>query len=121
MHKGTVSTMNTPAGGTCARTLMLTCCAIPGLLAQESRATITGTVVDPQGAAIPGATVTARQLATNAERTTATSEAGLYVLPFLTTGAYSVTVTAPGFKSAVGDRLELGISERKQLDFKMEI
>src|SRR5437867_3372295 len=91
------------------------------LLGQESRATITGTVVDPQGAAIPGATIVARNLGTNLEAKTATNESGLYVLPFLNTGGYAVTATAAGFKSVLRDRVELRINERQQLDFKLEV
>src|ERR1700693_1948688 len=53
------------------------------LLAQESRATLTGTVADPQGAAVPHASVIAKNLATNGEIKTETDAAGLYVLPFL--------------------------------------
>ncbi len=103
------------------RVLLCGVVLIAPLLAQESRATITGTVVDPQGAAIPGASVAARQLATNVETRTTASDAGLYVLPFLNTGAYAVTASAPGFKAAVRDRLELAIGERQQLDFKLEV
>src|SRR5258708_38504807 len=46
---------------------------------------------------------------------------GLYVLPFVSPGVYSVTVSATGFKSSVRNKVELGISERLQLDFHLEI
>ena len=87
-----------------AGVLLLTFFSASTVIAQESRATITGTVFDQQGGAIPGATVTVKQLATNLERTTTTNDSGLYVLPFLNSGTYSLTVTAAGFKAAVGDR-----------------
>jgi len=90
-------------------------------LAQESRATLTGTVVDPQGAAVPHATVIAKNLATNVEVKTETDQAGLYVLPFIDTGSYSVTATAPGFKTEVNARLLLTIGERHQLDFHLTV
>jgi len=89
--------------------------------AQESRATLTGTVADPQGAVVPGAAVAARNLATNAESKTTTNQAGLYVIPFLSTGNYTVTVTAAGFKTAIRERAELGLGERQQLDFALEV
>ena len=91
------------------------------LLAQESRATLTGTVTDPQGAAVPGASVVAKYLATNIETKTQTEQAGLYVLPFLNPGTYSVTVTATGFKTEVNANLLLTIGERHQLDFKLSV
>ena len=63
--------------------------------AQESGgATINGTVTDPSGALIAGAKITATQTATGAQRTTQTSNAGLYSLSALTAGAYDVTVEA---------------------------
>ena len=94
-------------------------CAVA--MAQESRGTITGTVADPQGAAIPGAAVAARNLGTNSEAKTTTNESGVYVLPFLNTGTYTVTATVAGFKSAVRDRVDVGLNQRLQLDFKMEV
>jgi hypothetical protein len=94
-------------------------CAVA--VAQESRGTITGTAADPQGAAIPGAAVVARNLGTNLEAKTTTNESGVYVLPFLNTGTYTVTATAAGFKSAVKDRVDVGLGQRLQIDFKMEV
>src|SRR5688572_3114250 len=106
-------------------------CAVAGLLlaavsplvtlAQESRGSITGTVTDPTGAAVPGAIVTARHRATNATSETATNESGVYVLPFLNTGQYSITVAAPGFKSSRQETLELRITERRELNFQLEV
>ncbi len=91
------------------------------LLAQESRATLTGTVADPQGAAVPHASVIAKDLATNAETKTNTDEAGLYVLPFLNTGTYTVTAAASGFKTEVIASLLLTVGERHQLDFTLTL
>lgn len=90
-------------------------------LGQESRATITGTVTDPQGAAVPGASVVAKHLATNLETKTTTNEAGIYVVPFLNTGMYAITVTATGFKTGVVDHVVLDVSERRQIDVKLEL
>src|SRR6516225_9157358 len=94
-------------------------CAVA--MAQESRGTITGTVSDAQGAAVPGATVAARNQGTNLETKTTTNEAGVYVLPFLNTGTYTVTAVVSGFKSAVRDRIEVSLNQRLQIDFKMEV
>src|ERR1700676_3566428 len=80
-------------------------------LAQESRSTLTGTVADPQGAAVPHASVIAKNLATNVETRTETGQAGLYVLPFLDTGTYSLTVSAPGFKTELNAHVPLTIGE----------
>lgn len=90
-------------------------------LAQESRATITGSVTDPSGAAIPGASVVAKHLATNLETKTTTNEAGIYVVPLLNTGMYTITVTATGFKTGVVGQVLLDVSERRHIDIKLEL
>jgi len=59
---------------------------------------INGTVTDPSGAVIPGATVVATNTATNAVTSQVTSNAGTYVLSPLTPGDYNVTISAGGFK-----------------------
>lgn len=65
--------------------------------ADANKAQIVGTVLDPGGAAVPGATVSARNVATGAFRETKTNSEGLYRLIALDAGAYELTVTAAGF------------------------
>ena len=60
---------------------------------------IQGTVTDPSGAAIAGASVTAKNVATGVETARKSTEAGLFVLPLLIPGEYTVTVKATGFES----------------------
>ncbi len=101
--------------------LLVLSTATPALYAQEFRATITGTVTDVAGAAVPGATVQARNLETNVAQTVTTSTSGSYVFPFLALGHYDVTATAAGFKREVKNNIELRVADRVQLDFKMEL
>lgn len=61
-------------------------------------ASIQGTVTDPTGAAIANAQVTFTNTATHASRSTATDGAGIYSLPNIPVGAYSLTVAAQGFQ-----------------------
>jgi hypothetical protein len=89
--------------------------------AQENRATIVGTVTDPQGNVIPNATIKATNLETNAATTTTSNEAGLYTLPFLPVGKYRISVSAEGLKTLVRDGVELRVGDRIQLDFSMEV
>src|SRR5215471_3003273 len=84
-------------------------------MAQESRGVITGTVRDPQGSVIPNARIAARQTGMNIESRTTTNTAGVYVLPFLDIGAYTLTVTADGFKTAIRSNLQLSVGERRQV------
>src|SRR5436305_9118763 len=67
--------------------------------AQLSTATIAGTVTDSTGAAIPGATITLTQTATNFTRVTKSKDDGSYREEFLPIGPYKVSVAAPGFKT----------------------
>jgi hypothetical protein len=61
--------------------------------------TIQGTVTDPSGGVVAGASVTATNVATGVETARKTSDAGVFVLPLLTAGEYSVTVKATGFEN----------------------
>jgi len=89
--------------------------------AQEFRATISGTVTDQQGAIIPGASVEVKNLDTNATVTTITNESGNFVVPFLPTGRYTISVSLAGFKRAVREDILLRVGDRIQLDFQMEV
>ena len=69
--------------------LLLTLALVPmPLLAQEITGTIFGTITDPTGAAIPDATVTVMETATQAARATTTTSAGLFVFTSLPIGDY---------------------------------
>ncbi len=67
---------------------------------QLTSGNITGTVYDQSGATVPGATVLARNVATNLENTTTTTSAGGYRFENLPIGTYNITVTAGGFNKA---------------------
>ena len=71
------------------------------LTAQKSTGTITGTVVDAQGAVLAGAQVKITNEGTDDSRTVNTSASGVYVAPELPVGRYLVSVKAPGFKEFV--------------------
>jgi hypothetical protein len=94
--------------------------AVP-LLGQEFRGTITGTVVDASGAAVPQAQIEARNVDTSASATARSNEAGLYSIPFLLPGTYTVTVTAKGFKQAVHERIEVHAGDKVQTDVKLVV
>lgn len=94
----------------------------PSLLpAQMNTADITGSVTDPSGAAVPGATVTAVNVATQSKATSASNEAGEYLLAELPLGEYSLTVVAPGFKQAVRTGLVLHAGDHLRQDVTLSL
>ena len=80
--------------------LVLVClaCAAP-VWAQSATGTISGTVVDGTGAALPGATVNVTEAATGSVRTATTDEAGLFRFAALTPGRYSLAVELASFRT----------------------
>ena len=89
--------------------------------AQLDRGTITGTVTDSSGAAIPGVRVSVRNTATSLKFETATTEAGQYTQPALPVGSYEVTFDAQGFKKTVQSGITLQISDVLRIDARMEV
>ena len=75
--------------------------------AQEFRATLTGTVTDTSGAVVSKATVKAVNNDTGSTYTAETSDAGVYYIPYVVPGTYTVRASAPGFKTAIQDKVLL--------------
>jgi hypothetical protein len=71
----------------------------PSAFAQQTLGGITGTVTDPSGAVVTGATVKAVNIATNLEVVAHTKTNGSFLVPDLPAGTYRVTVTKDGFKT----------------------
>ncbi len=97
-----------------------------GLLAAPARAQITsgtilGTVTDPSGAAIVGATVTATQVDTGFTRTVTTNAAGDYQFANLPLGNYQVTAESQGFKRSMSGPFTLIVDQKLRSDFKLEL
>ena len=92
------------------------------LMAQVNTGSISGTVTDPSGGAVPKAQVTLRHTATGVTATTTTGAAGNYLFtPLQPGGPYRVTVEASGFKKIERSGIALQIAERLSLDVQMEV
>src|SRR5438876_24362 len=76
---------------------------VPTVAAQVDRAALTGTVKDTSNAVVPGATVTARNAATNVPAVSVTDTQGTYVIGGLIPGSYVVDVELSGFKKSTGN------------------
>ncbi|HEX8492921.1 MAG TPA: TonB-dependent receptor [Pyrinomonadaceae bacterium] len=89
--------------------------------AQSTAADLQGFVRDPSGAVVVGATVTARNPATNLSRDAVTNDEGFYQIVNLPPGDYEVTVEASNFKRAVLTDVKLTVGQRADLDIPLEI
>ncbi|HEY1803412.1 MAG TPA: carboxypeptidase regulatory-like domain-containing protein, partial [Terracidiphilus sp.] len=72
---------------------------IPAAMAQSGRGTLSGSVKDPTGAIIPGATLDLRETSTGSLYAAKSNGQGLFTFPELPPGTYSLAVTSPGFES----------------------
>ncbi len=89
--------------------------------AQEFRGSLTGKVTDPNGAVVPGATVTIKNVGTNVENTATTNDDGSFDFPLLQPGKYTLTVTHPGFKTAMREDVAIQVADKLMLDIRMEV
>ena len=92
--------------------------AIPAL-AQFDRGQISGVVKDESGGVVPGATVTAVQVQTQAARTTVTDASGFYTFANLAPGRYNITAELQGFKKAVRESVQLDATGALMIDFSL--
>ncbi len=100
--------------------------AVAVLLAAPARAqvatgTILGTVKDAQGAATPGATVTATHLDTQFSRSATSDGSGQYTLPLLPVGRYRLDVTLSGFKNFSQTGIVLEVGRNARVDPALEV
>jgi hypothetical protein len=100
-------------------TLLWTC--PPALLAQQETATITGEVKDASGAVVPRASITVTNLGTNISVKSETNDQGIYFVPSLKPGAYSVTVERDGFKKAVRTGITLQVNQVARVDLSLQV
>jgi len=87
----------------------------------QDRATVTGTVTDPSGAAIPNANVKAVNIATNTTSEAKTTTDGVYTIPYLIPGVYNLEVTAAGFQGLKRDSITLEVSQKLNLPLQMTV
>lgn len=91
------------------------------LSAQTFRGTILGTVTDANGAVVPAATVTARNVATGLERTAVTDDAGNYSISELQIGTYQVAVSKSGFQTLAINEVSVEIAGERRVDANLAV
>jgi Carboxypeptidase regulatory-like domain/TonB dependent receptor-like, beta-barrel len=93
----------------------------PPAHAQVAGATLSGTISDPSGAAIPSAQVSIQNKATGVATSVTADSAGFYSAPNLQPGDYDVTVTAPGFATQLESNITLTVGAQQSLNVTMKV
>ena len=89
--------------------------------AQQITGSIRGTVTDPAGATVPGASVSAIQIETGLTRTTVTDRSGEYVLLELPVGHYRLQAAAKGFQSYIQQGIMLDVNETATIPVRLVV
>src|SRR5258705_12614523 len=98
--------------------VLLSCVAA---FAQQTTGAITGRVLDQQGAAVPGATVTAKSASTGFTRTETSDTEGVYRLSAVPVGIYEVNAELQGFTTMSKKDIQVNVSQVQTIDFALKI
>jgi hypothetical protein len=101
-----------------AMVLLLTCASV---FAQQTTGTITGRVLDQQGSAVPGVTVTAKSATTGFTRSEVSDAEGVYRLSALPVGIYDVTAELQGFTTVSKKGVEVNVAQTQSVDFPLKV
>jgi hypothetical protein len=105
----------------CCLTLALLVCGANVALAQEVTATITGSVTDQSGAAIVGATVTAKSVERGTTYTGQSNDAGIYRIPQLPVGQYDLRIEKTGFQTSLVPAFTLVLNQVARIDTELKV
>jgi hypothetical protein len=101
--------------------VLLTCVFAATAFGQTTTGAISGTITDPTGAVVAGATITVTNPATGAERSVESNEQGAFEVPTLPPGKYTITVDAKGFKKAVSRDIIVSVTQTAAVTIPLEI
>ena len=101
--------------------LALVVCGVSVFGQAASTGSISGTVVDPKGAVVAGASVKVVSNATNQEFTTQTKDDGAFTIPSLLAGVYTATITATGFKQSIVTDIKVDVGKPSTINVELEI
>jgi hypothetical protein len=87
----------------------------------QQRGVVTGRVIDPDGLALPGATLTVTQRDTGFTRTVVSAENGAFSIPNLEPGTYTLSVEMPGFASLSREGVVLTAGSTQTLELRMQL
>src|SRR6267378_2198556 len=101
--------------------LALILCTAFTARAQNTSASLRGTVTDVQGAAVSGADVTVTSVDTGSQQTQKTGPEGIYVFPSLPLGRYTLRVTKEGFKGFEARDVVLHVADSLTMDARLDV
>jgi hypothetical protein len=111
-----------PLFGRIAAFLLMAIILFPAVLrAQVSGGTLSGTITDPSGRAVPQAQIVIKNVATGVERTVTTNADGFYNAVNLLAGEYQVTITATGFNTEVKTGITMNVGAQQSFDLAMHV
>src|SRR5713101_2978195 len=114
--------MRTSIVGTALVLLLVLLAALPGYAQVDyAPATLKGTVLDPQGAAVAGATVTVTNFSTGISKTLKTGAGGTFQFSALHPGTYKVQAEAPGFEKTIASNLQLSVGQVVVNDVNLKV
>ncbi len=99
---------------------MITLTFICSAASAQFTSAIEGTVTDPNGAVVPKATVTIKNLGTGTERSDVTTDAGYFRISSLPAATFTVTVSASGFKTSIHN-ISLEVAQIKSLNINLQV
>ncbi len=91
------------------------------VFAQQETATITGEIKDASGAVVPKATIIVTNVETSVSHKSESNDQGVYTVPSLKPGPYSVTVEKSGFKKAVRSGITLQVNQVASIDISLDV
>lgn len=99
---------------------LMLCLFALSALAQSNTGNLVGSVVDPSGSVVAGASIVVTDEATGKTRTVQGSGEGTFTVPQLEVGTYTVKVTAPGFKTFTATKVKIDVSKDYSLNVPLE-
>jgi len=108
-------------GGLAGITLLLLTCGASSAWAQDVTATITGTVTDPSGAAVVGATITAKSVERGTSFRAVSNDSGIYRITQLPVGNYDLRVEQTGFQTSVYPAFTLVLNQAARIDVVLKV
>ena len=82
---------------------------------------LTGTITDPTGAVVPGASVVVKSSGTGQEFTAKTNDEGVFTIPVLASGLYTATISVKGFKQSKVTDIKIDAGKPSSFNVAMEV